>query len=103
MQPCDRTVAQNCSKIAQDLGFERKNDQFTTVLSFWVIFLFFILAFGPFCCAKHLNRNIGRAKKFAFRKSASSICHLCHWGLSCPVGYVERGGCLVFNLTYYGV
>ena len=57
-----------------------------------------MLAFGPFCCAKLLNRNIARAKKFAFRKSASSICHLCHWGLSCPVGYVERGG--LFGFTF---
>ena len=39
MQPCDRTVAQFFLEIAHDLGFERKNAQFVTVLPF----------FGPFC------------------------------------------------------
>ena len=37
---------------------------------FWVIFQKNLFVFGPFVCAKLLNRNIGCAKKIAFRKSA---------------------------------
>ena len=36
---------------------------------FWVIFLKICLFLAHFVCAKLSNRNIGRAKKIAFRKS----------------------------------
>ena len=54
--------------------FERTNAQFTTVLPFLDHFKFFMLVFGIFFfCAKLLNRKIGRAKKFYFRKSGDSL------------------------------
>ena len=37
---------------------------------FWVIFRKICLFLAHFVCAKLSNRNIGRAKKIAFRKSA---------------------------------
>ena len=47
--------------------FECKNAQFTTVLPFLSFFILWFLA--HFVCAKLLDRNIGRAKKIAFKKS----------------------------------
>ena len=51
--------------------FDRKNVQFIFFNLFGVLFVFFFYVLDHFVCAKLLGRNFGRAKKFAFRKSAT--------------------------------
>ena len=70
MQPCDRTVAQKFSEIAQDLGFwTQKCTIYHCFSFFWSFFKKHFFFSAHFVCAKLSNRNIGRAKKIAFRKS----------------------------------
>ena len=40
---------------------------------FWVSFQFLCWFWGHLACAKRLNGNIGRAKKFAFRRSGHQL------------------------------
>ena len=74
MRPCDRTVAQNFPEIAQDLVFWTQKCTIyhclTFLGSYFKLFCWFL---AHFVCAKLLNRNIVRAKKIAFRKSAYSL------------------------------
>ena len=74
MQSCDCTVAQKFSEIAQDFGFWTKKctiyHWLTFFGSFFKLFCWFL---ANFVCTKLSNRNIGRAKKFAFRKSVAVL------------------------------
>ena len=69
MRPCDRTVALNFSEIAQYLGFERKNAQFTTVLPFLGHFSNLFVGFWPILFAQTFQTEILVAPKKSLLES----------------------------------
>ena len=60
-------------RLCKIWDFLRKSAQFTTVLPFLSNFFLNVGFLAHFVCAKQSNRNIGRAKKNVFRKSASLL------------------------------
>ena len=71
MRPCDRTVAQNLSKIAQDWVFNAQNAQFIEKKNplFGSFFIYIFKSVGPFCFCKTFGQKLGARKQNAFRKS----------------------------------
>ena len=70
MQPCDRTVAQNFSEIAQDLGFWTQKCTIYHFFTFFWSFFEKIVCFRPILFAQNFQTEILVAQKnFAFRKS----------------------------------
>ena len=60
---CDRTVAQNLLEIVQDLGFEHKNEQITTDLSFFGSIFNCFVGLLPILFAQNFQTEILGAQK----------------------------------------
>ena len=75
---CDRATVWSCKtfqRVRKIWAFECKKTTIYHCFIFLGSFLYFLLVDGPFCLGKLWNRNIGRAKGIAFRKSDDTW----HW------------------------
>ena len=109
VQPCNHTIAQKFSDIANDLGFGTQKCTSYHCFTFLVILCNFFWVFLPdFVCAKLFDTNFGRAKNWIL-ESLHVTCHMSpifykvfrqgsgasRW----KVGYQWALSCLVFNIA----